>query len=372
MSSGSQETRDPHEELLVAFAREVKQLNGLTAFFFRAAAARAEINVTDLEVVGLLELGGPMTAGQLAELMGLTTGAITGMVDRMEKAGYVIRERDPEDGRRVIVRLDSEGKALKKIAPVLDSIQDGWGEIAAEYDDTQLAMLVDFLQKGSAMSREEIARLRMAAGGDQGFTAPLANLREGVLTIAADSTDLFVQVGTQDAELYRATFEGPVPKVSVENETISIRYSRRLLGPGLGSYLGLGRRVARINLSDAAVWQIAIRGAGSSISVALTGLPLARLEVEGAGSMIQITLPKPSGVVPVKAGGGGSDITIRRPADAAMRAQARGWGSAVAFDDQPIAEVSSGLRLNTPGHEEARDVYEIEVSGTGSMFKIGV
>jgi len=371
LSSGSQETQDPREKLLVAFAHEVRQLNGLTASFFRAAAARAEINVTDLEVIGLLESGGAMTAGQLAELMGLTTGAITGMIDRMEKAGFVRRERDPEDGRRVIVRLASEGDALKKIAPILDSIPDGWQEIAAGYDDSQLGMLVDFLQKGSAMSRDEIARLRTVASGDQDFWAPLADFRQGVMTIAADSTDLFVRVGTGDSELYRATFEGPVPKVNFENESISIRYPRQLLGPGLGSRLGLARRIARINLSDAAAWQIAIRGAGSSISVELAGLPLLRLEVEGTGSMIQIALPEPSGTVPVKAGGGGSDITIRRPPGVAVRAHAKGWGSAVTFDDQPIVEVGSGLRLQSPGHEEAHHVYEIEVSGAGSMFKIG-
>src|SRR5690349_15709554 len=118
MSSGTEEPKDPREMLLESFGREVRQLNGLTASFYRAAAARAELNVTDLEVIGMLELGGPMTAGQLADLMGLTTGAITGMIDRMEKAGYIRRERDPDDGRRVIVQLASDGDALKKIAPI--------------------------------------------------------------------------------------------------------------------------------------------------------------------------------------------------------------------------------------------------------------
>jgi DNA-binding MarR family transcriptional regulator len=61
---------------------------------------------TDLVCMCLLELNGPATPGWLAEMTGLTTGAVTGMVDRLERAGYVSREPDPKDRRRVIVRPD--------------------------------------------------------------------------------------------------------------------------------------------------------------------------------------------------------------------------------------------------------------------------
>ena len=61
---------------------------------------------TDLVCMCLLQLNGPATPGWLAEMTGLTTGAITGMIDRLERAGYVHREPDPEDRRRVIVKPD--------------------------------------------------------------------------------------------------------------------------------------------------------------------------------------------------------------------------------------------------------------------------
>ena len=102
MSSGSQEKR---AELLQELAREIRQFSGLGASLFRAAAARTGMTVTDMQVIDLLDSNGPMTAGQLADLTGLTTGAITGMLNRLEEAGLVRRERDPEDGRRVIVQL---------------------------------------------------------------------------------------------------------------------------------------------------------------------------------------------------------------------------------------------------------------------------
>src|SRR5258707_2972346 len=112
LSSGSQEKR---AQVRGELARELRQFTGLGASFFRAAAARIGITVTDMQVIDVLHLTGPMTAGQLADLAELTTGAITGMLNRLEEAGLVRRERDPNDGRRVIVRLNADQDEMQKI-----------------------------------------------------------------------------------------------------------------------------------------------------------------------------------------------------------------------------------------------------------------
>jgi DNA-binding MarR family transcriptional regulator len=104
MSIGSQENR---AEDLRELAREFRQFHGLSASFFRVAAARTGKTVTDMQV---LDITGPTTAGKLADLTGLTTGATTGMLNRLEEAGLVRREHDPKDGRRTSVSL----KALRK------------------------------------------------------------------------------------------------------------------------------------------------------------------------------------------------------------------------------------------------------------------
>ena len=122
----------------------------------------------------------------------------------------------------------------------------------------------------------EIARLRSIPAGEQDFTAPLAGLKQAALLINSDATELFVRVGTREGELYQAAFEGPLPKVIAEGETVSIRYPRQLLGPGLGAKLGMGQRIARVQLSDAVAWAVSIRGGGSSLNVDLTGLPVTR------------------------------------------------------------------------------------------------
>src|SRR5687767_15738873 len=83
-------------------------MGGLSALLSATIAARAGITPTDLESLDLLRRLGPMTAGRLAELTGLTTGAITGMIDRLERRGYARREADPSDRRRVIVHADLE------------------------------------------------------------------------------------------------------------------------------------------------------------------------------------------------------------------------------------------------------------------------
>src|SRR5258708_27958459 len=75
-----------------------------------------------MQVIESLTSTGPMTAGQLADLTGLTTGAITGMFNRLEETGLVRRERDPEDGRRVLVRLNPDTEQIRGFGPSFDAI----------------------------------------------------------------------------------------------------------------------------------------------------------------------------------------------------------------------------------------------------------
>src|SRR5690348_12329314 len=159
MSRDPQEMRETRAALLAELARELRQFSGLSASYFRAAAARSGMTATDMQVIDSLASTGPTTAGQLADLTGLTTGAITGMLNRLEEAGVVRRERDPEDGRRVIVQLAPDKQNVETDGPNLDSIGRPWDELAARYDEEQLALLVEFLQRSNAISREEVLRL---------------------------------------------------------------------------------------------------------------------------------------------------------------------------------------------------------------------
>ena len=273
MSSGSQEKR---EEGLRELARELRQFTGLGASFFRAAAARVGMTVTDIQVIDILESTGPTTAGQLADLTGLTTGAITGMLNRLEEAGLVRRERDESDGRRVIVRLARGKDEMREISPIFDSIGKAWDDMATHYDDEQIAFLLEFLKRSNAMSRQEIVRLREAPSGGEGiYSAPLGDLESGRLVVSSGISRLTVCTDDGMAELYQARFEGPMPDVKAKDGIVTIRYPRRLW------VLGGEQRAAEVTLSVAIPWRIVIQGGASDITAELGGLDLAGLEVKG-------------------------------------------------------------------------------------------
>jgi DNA-binding MarR family transcriptional regulator len=358
MSSGSQEKR---AEVLA----ELRQFTGLGASFFRAASARIGMTVTDMQVIDILESSGPSTAGQLADLTGLTTGAITGMLNRLEEAGLVHRERDPNDGRRVIVRLAPGKDEMREIGPVFASRGHAWDKMVSHYDEEQLAFLLEFLKRSNALSRKEIVRLREAPAGEEGiYSAPLGELSSGRLVVSSGISRLILRADDGMAELYQARFEGPVPDVAAKDGVVTIRYPRRLL------VLGGGKGAAEVALSVAIPWWIVIRGGASEITAKLGGLNLAGLEITGGLSMTHLELPDPSGVVPIRISGGASEILVRRPAGVAARAHLKGWVSTFVFDDQTFSDMGNNVLLQSSGFDPTASYYDIEVASSASMVTI--
>ncbi len=362
MSSGSQEK---HTEVLGELARELRQFTGLGASLFRAAAARIGITITDMQVIDVLHLTCPMTAGQLADLTGLTTGAITGMLNRLEEAGLVRRERDPSDGRRVIVRLVPDKDEMQKIDAIFDSLGDAWDDMASHYDDEQLAFLLEFLKRSNALSRKEIVRLREGPSDKEGiFSAPLLDLASGRLVVSSGVSRLTLRTDDAMDELYQARFEGPAPSVAAKDGVVTIRYPRRLW------VLGGEQRVAEVTLNASIPWWIVIQGGASEVEARLDGLHLAGLEITGGLSMTHLELPDPSGVVPIRISGGASQIIVRRPVGVAARAHLKGWVSTFIFDDQTFSDMGNNVWLQSSGFDPTASYYDIEVASSASMVTI--
>ncbi|MET1008329.1 MAG: MarR family transcriptional regulator [Propionibacteriaceae bacterium] len=133
------------------------------AVLFQDAVARSGgINSTDLQCVGLLMSEGPATPGELAERSGLTAGgAITAVVDRLERAGYVTRQRDPADRRRVIVTAVPE-VVLDRVGPIYGRVGARWAEYLETLDDDQLTLAVELFSRAAQINREEIEHLRQS------------------------------------------------------------------------------------------------------------------------------------------------------------------------------------------------------------------
>src|SRR5262249_44300294 len=104
------------------------------AMFAKTVADRAGISASDMDCMDFLNLEGRMTAGRLAELTGLTTGAITGVIDRLEKASYVRRERDESDRRKVFIAVVPETAARigRLYVPMQQSMQKRWSRDSGE------------------------------------------------------------------------------------------------------------------------------------------------------------------------------------------------------------------------------------------------
>lgn len=101
-----------------------------------------------------------MTASQLAEETGLSTGAITGVIDRLEKGGYVRRKRDQNDRRLVFINPLLEN-AMVKLSPIFDPIKQASRNLYSKYNDQELAIILDFVLNCNKMTQDISINMRM-------------------------------------------------------------------------------------------------------------------------------------------------------------------------------------------------------------------
>jgi len=152
----------PDKTALVAeLVDTIRELSTATILFHQAVADRLAMNVTDHKCAGILAESGPITAGELAARTGLTTGAITGVIDRLEKAGFARRVRDAGDRRRVIVEPDTE-QIERRIAPLFESMGRAAVELYSGYTVRELTLIRDFAVRSLQIAEGEIRKLRDA------------------------------------------------------------------------------------------------------------------------------------------------------------------------------------------------------------------
>lgn len=124
----------------------------------QAAAAHIGVNQTDLICLNALFRDGPMSAGQLAAAIGLTSGATTTAIDRLERAGYVRRLGDPADRRRVLVEASEEG--ARHAFALFDGLLEALAGLAEEYTAAQLDLLLDLIRDFRGVATAYAADLR--------------------------------------------------------------------------------------------------------------------------------------------------------------------------------------------------------------------
>lgn len=149
------------EEIIQAINDKFTEMSTETILFHQAVADAVGLHITDHQCMHFIHRYGAMPAGKLAELTGLTTGAVTGIIDRLEKAGYVKRTNDPKDRRRTIVEPIRNKKLERKLEMIFIPLHEKMHKLLSSYSDSELTFLLETLTKSIELTREESKKSRI-------------------------------------------------------------------------------------------------------------------------------------------------------------------------------------------------------------------
>lgn len=139
-----------HAELVI----QIRRFIAGTIIFNQKVADRVGLHLTDMQCINLLDLFGAATPGTLAECTGLSTGGVTVMLDRLEKGGFIKRERNPDDRRSVLVRVNP-GK-LRKIHALYAGINQQLEAFLSETPEAEIRSAVKFLSRMNTIRRQGV------------------------------------------------------------------------------------------------------------------------------------------------------------------------------------------------------------------------
>jgi len=124
-----------------------------------AAAAYLQVNRTDLRCLEILTQNDSVLPSQLAVQLGLTTGSVTTMLDRLERLGYATRSADPADRRKVVIRITPTAakKATKIYGPI---VLDGDRDVLSRYSSAELHVLLDYHRRSRELQERHAARIK--------------------------------------------------------------------------------------------------------------------------------------------------------------------------------------------------------------------
>ena len=153
--------RPQRAAMIGTFMHEISRMSTWSVMFHQAASLRMGLNATDGKCLSVLRETGPITAGEMAEITGLTTGAVTGVIDRLDKHGFVRRAADPHDRRRVVIEPIESAIHTEELHQIFGPLAEAtMNEFINRYDDEELALILDFVQRGADLMKAQTARLR--------------------------------------------------------------------------------------------------------------------------------------------------------------------------------------------------------------------
>jgi len=338
--------------------RSLRRVNLQGSFFGQRVAIRFGLSESDVEALELLIDTGAATAGRLSELMGLTTGAVTRVIDRLEQAGYVRRVPDPTDRRRVIVELVPEKMAA--VEATMARFGDKSASEMKRYSDAELAVINDFLTRMADVTRDEANALRddpeRDAGTTSDYAGPIGGLSEARLLFRSGVNELLLRGSADFDDLYRAKFDGPVPQVRLRDGVVTIQYKGRL-------QWDWRERKANVGLNEAVPWDIEIVGGANKLQGKFASVDLRSFELTGGVDQLRLTFGQPSGIVPITLVGGSNHARFERPAGVHVQLKVSGGVGGVEFDAQKLGATGGITLLESTGASDAEDCFVIDITG---------
>jgi DNA-binding MarR family transcriptional regulator len=361
-----------------------------SAAFDDALADRLGLNATDLRCLELVIAEPGLTAGRLAERATLTTGAVTGVLDRLESAGFVRRQPDPADRRSVTISAVDARAA--EVRAALDPLSKAVAAALGKLSGGERSAVFEFLEATRAAVDEETARLRARARGGfvgDAYIAPIGGATRGRLVFSTGAPRValnFSPLGPRAAarvimetaasrlrfdgpappgELLRATFDGPRPEIRVSGGVVSVRYRRQAIA-------AFSSRQAKVQLAAGIPWTIELDGGLTDLTGTLRDVVLAGIEVAGGANHVTLDLPAPAGTVPIRLGGVASSVKLRRPETAPVALQVDGGVAHLRVDARKAEQVGGRRRFESDRFASSPDRYEIEILGGASEVKVTV
>jgi DNA-binding MarR family transcriptional regulator len=151
-------SREMRKELVQDLIRLARAHEAANDAFDEVACQKLGVNRTDLRCLNIVENQGPMTAGRLAEQSGLTTAAVTSVLDRLERAGYARRVRDQEDRRQVMVELTP--LLAERAGPIWGPLGEEAMAAFARLSVDELNGLIGFFRLGIELNQRHVDRVR--------------------------------------------------------------------------------------------------------------------------------------------------------------------------------------------------------------------
>ena len=320
-----------------------------------AASDALGVNRTDFTCLRALYLEGACAAGRLAEITGLTTGAVTGVVDRLERAGFVRRAADPDDRRKVILQVAGErksalsdviaGAAMAKVSPEVER----------------------FLEGQAATLRRETEKLRAgqsAATVEEGpsgaFSIPFREVVAATFEVVGGAMRLEIECAELADQMLRADLNGPRLRISERDGHIKVAHRT----------FGLGRPGGRIVLNSRLPWSFRVGGGSNHLSFGLEQATVRGIEIDGGAGDIAMRLGTPAALVPIRINGGASTVSIHR--SAAVPAEVvivRGGATRLIADG---ADLGKSANRNWASHPGTEPLIRLSARGGVNKLTVGV